>query len=86
VPPSRPTVTGIGIHPEGLREILERVHALSGGVPLIGFFPRSFLDNFEWASGNGVRYGLYYVDYASQERLPKRSADWYREVIRNNGL
>ncbi|MET7401629.1 GH1 family beta-glucosidase [Dactylosporangium sp. NPDC005572] len=131
VPPARPTVTGIGVHPEGLSEILERVSAeytplplvvtetglalhdyagpdgeiadderiaffeghlravhgaLSRGVPLLGFFPWSFLDNFEWASGYGVRYGLYYVDYPTQRRTPKRSARWYASVIRANGL
>jgi beta-glucosidase len=44
------------------------------------------MDNFEWAQGYEKRFGLYYLDYKTLERIPKSSARWYREVIRNNGL
>lgn len=56
--------------------------AMRGGVPLMGFYPWSFMDNFEWAWGYGHRFGMYYVDYATQERIPKRSAHWYRDFLR----
>lgn len=44
------------------------------------------MDNFEWAWGYTKRFGMIYVDYESQARIPKSSARWYAEVIRRNGL
>jgi beta-glucosidase len=60
--------------------------AISAGVPLRGYFAWSLLDNFEWAWGYTKRFGMIYVDYDSQTRIPKSSARWYAEVIRRNGL
>ncbi|WP_160151513.1 GH1 family beta-glucosidase [Microbulbifer sp. ALW1] len=48
--------------------------ALASGVKLRGYFAWSLLDNFEWAEGYNKRFGLYYVDYATQQRTPKASA------------
>jgi beta-glucosidase len=59
--------------------------AIQAGVPLAGYFVWSFMDNFEWAEGYEQRFGLVYVDYATQQRFPKDSAYWYKEVIANNG-
>lgn len=61
-------------------------HALSLGVPLAGYFAWSLMDNFEWDRGYAQRFGLIYVDYASQQRIPKASAAWYRQVIAANAL
>ena len=55
--------------------------AIQDGVNLKGYFAWSFLDNFEWAEGYSKRFGLVYVDYRTQERIPKRSAYWYRQLI-----
>ncbi len=55
--------------------------AIQSGVDLRGYFVWSLLDNFEWADGYSRRFGLVYVDFASQARLPKTSAHWYRELI-----
>jgi len=55
--------------------------AIADGVDLRGFYAWSFLDNFEWAEGYAKRFGLVYVDYSTQERLPKASAHWYRALI-----
>lgn len=60
--------------------------AIAAGVPLRGYFVWSLLDNFEWTHGYSKRFGLFYVDYDSQERTSKASARWYREVIANNAL
>lgn len=66
---------------------LAAVHeAIASGVGVRGYFLWSFLDNFEWAWGYAQRFGLVYVDYATQARVPKDSALWYREVIRRHGL
>lgn len=60
--------------------------AIAQGVPLKGYFVWSLLDNFEWAYGYSKRFGIVHVDYASQQRTLKRSAYFYRDVIRNNAL
>jgi len=44
------------------------------------------LDNFEWQQGYAERWGLVYVDYTSQRRQFKASAEWYRQVIARNGI
>jgi beta-glucosidase len=59
--------------------------AVRAGVPLEGFFVWSLLDNFEWERGYTQRFGVVFVDYASQRRTPKDSALWYRGVIAANG-
>jgi beta-glucosidase len=70
-----------------LRDHLTVVHeAIEAGVDLRGYFVWSLLDNFEWAYGYAKRFGLVHVDYATQERVCKDSAHWYREVIRTNGI
>lgn len=60
--------------------------AMDNGVPLAGYFVWSFMDNFEWAKGYEQQFGLVYVDYETQQRLPKDSAFWYRDVIANRGF
>ncbi len=55
--------------------------AIRAGVDLRGYYAWSFLDNFEWAEGYSKRFGLVYVDYRTQERIPKLSAHWYAQLI-----
>ena len=63
---------------------LQRVTA--DGVPVKGYFHWSLMDNFEWISGYGNRFGLVYVDFATQKRIPKGSAAWFREASRQNAV
>jgi beta-glucosidase len=60
--------------------------AIEAGVPLAGYFVWSLMDNFEWAKGYTQRFGIVWVDYDTQERIPKDSALWYRQVIASNGF
>lgn len=70
-----------------LRNYLTQLgRATREGYPLKGYFLWSLLDNFEWADGYSKRFGIHYVDYATQQRIPKLSATWYREVIRRNAV
>jgi len=55
--------------------------ALESGVPLAGYFVWSLFDNFEWASGYTSRMGLVWVDFVTQQRIPKASALWYSDAI-----
>ena len=67
------------------RYLLGLRRAVEEGVDVRGYFAWSLLDNFEWARGYSERFGLVYVDYATQKRIVKDSALWYREVMRTNG-
>ena len=70
-----------------LREHFRQAHrAIADGVKLSGYFVWSLLDNFEWAWGYSRRFGLVYVDYATQQRIIKESGHWYGQVIGANGL
>ncbi len=60
--------------------------ATAEGYPLRGYFVWSLLDNFEWGEGYTKRFGIHYVDYQTQQRIPKLSAAWYRELIKQNAL
>ena len=60
--------------------------AIDEGVPLAGYFVWSLMDNFEWAKGYTQRFGIVWVDYETQQRVPKDSALWYRQVIEDNAL
>ena len=60
--------------------------ATAQGVPVKGNFVWSAMDNLEWNSGYGSRFGMVYVDFKTQQRIPKLSAMWYREAIRRNAV
>ncbi|MGA3121647.1 MAG: GH1 family beta-glucosidase [Polyangiaceae bacterium] len=130
-PPSEWTAIGWEVYPQGMFEVLMRVHlgyrpakiyvtengasypdapdaskrvadtrriafmrdhllaarrAIGEGVPLEGYFAWSLMDNYEWDHGYTQRFGLTWIDYATQERIPKDSAFWYREVIAQNAV
>jgi len=60
--------------------------AVDTGVPVEAYFYWSLLDNFEWAWGYEKRFGIVRVDYETQKRTPKLSAETYRDVIRSRAL
>ena len=60
--------------------------AMDLGVNVQGYFYWSLMDNFEWNSGYAKRFGLLYVDYATQQRTLKASAHWYRSFIAMNAV
>ncbi len=60
-------------------------HVFEEGVDLRGYFAWTFMDNFEWEKGYHERFGLVYVDFATQKRIPKDSAYWYQQVMETNG-
>lgn len=70
-----------------VRDHIAQVHrAWQDGVPMRGYFVWSLLDNFEWARGYTMRFGIIHVDYETQERLIKQSGHWYAQVIEENGV
>ena len=68
------------------RHLVEAAGAIGDGVPLRGHFAWTLMDNFEWSLGYSRRFGLVHVDHATQQRTPKASAYWYRDVIARNAI
>ena len=60
--------------------------AAAEGYPIKGYFLWSLLDNFEWLDGYTKRFGIHYVDFKTQKRTPKLSAQWYRNTIARNAV
>jgi beta-glucosidase len=60
--------------------------ATADGVPVDGYFLWSAQDNFEWIYGYGNRFGIVYVDFDTQQRIPKLSAHWFKEAARRNAV
>lgn len=60
--------------------------AIEEGIDVRGYYVWSLLDNYEWAAGLSKRFGIVHVDWDTLERTPKRSADWYRDLIRSRSL
>jgi beta-glucosidase len=68
-----------------LRNHITHLHrAVTEGYPVKGYFLWSLLDNFEWADGYSKRFGVHYVDFKTQKRTPKLSAEWYKNTIAQN--
>ena len=63
--------------------ISQVLRAKQEGVNVTGYFIWTFLDNFEWAEGYYPRFGLVYVDFATQKRIVKSSGNWYAAFLKN---
>ncbi|HYB00157.1 MAG TPA: family 1 glycosylhydrolase [Ktedonobacteraceae bacterium] len=73
--------------PRAILEHLAMVHrAISEGILVRGYFYWSLVDNFEWAEGWGVRFGLIELDLEIQERIPRISASLFGEICRANAI
>lgn len=64
----------------------QAARAIGDGAPLEGYYVWSLLDNFEWAEGYRQRWGIVAVDFQTQERTLKKSAEWYADVIAANAV
>ena len=60
--------------------------AMDEGIDVRGYYLWSLMDNFEWSAGYEARYGIYYTNYETLERIPKMSAKWYAKVIAEHGF
>ena len=85
------------VTPEGIVNDVERVRylhlhldaaarAARDGANLSGYFVWSLLDNFEWAYGYQKRFGIVFVDFGTQRRIPKASSAFFAEVARANAV
>jgi len=55
-------------------------HAIEDGANVKRYFIWSLMDVFSWSNGYEKRYGLFYIDFDTQERFPKKSEYWYKEL------
>jgi beta-glucosidase len=71
-----------------LRHLAAIHRAIAEGIPVMGYFHWSFIDNFEWREGFSKRFGLIAVDHTDPElkRIPRPSAHMYSEIVRQNAV
>jgi beta-glucosidase len=85
------------VNPDGVVDDVERVkflhqhlhaaaRAINDGANLSGYYVWSLMDNFEWAYGYQKRFGVVFVDFATQARIPKASSRFYAEAARTNTI
>ena len=63
------------------RYLAALARAIENGADIRGYFHWALTDNFEWHNGYCDRFGLVFVDYATQKRIPKDSWHWYRDLV-----
>ena len=66
--------------------LISLARAVEAGIPVEAYFHWSLLDNFEWSAGYSQRFGLVYVDFATEKRTIKDSGYSYRKVIADNSI
>lgn len=71
-------VKRVAFFKEYLAQVLK---ARQEGCPVNGYFVWTLTDNFEWAEGYQPRFGLIYVDFATQKRIIKASGKWYARFL-----
>jgi beta-glucosidase len=85
------------VNPDGQVNDLERIkflhlhlaaaaRAAADGASLAGYYVWSLLDNFEWAYGYQKRFGIVYVDFATQTRIPKASSAFIAKIAGENAV
>jgi len=62
------------------KHLIACVDAIEEGVNVDGYFLWSLMDVFSWSNGYNKRYGLFYINFDTQERFPKKSAYWWKEL------
>ena len=70
-----------------LGKFLAGLHgAIQEGCDVRGYYQWTLMDNFEWAFGFSKRFGIIHTNFETLKRTPKKSAAWYADVIRRNGV
>lgn len=68
------------------KHLIACVEAIEAGVNVEGYFLWSLMDVFSWSNGYNKRYGLFYIDFDTQERYPKKSAYWWKQLNEERDL
>jgi len=64
----------VALHLKAIQE------AMADGANVCGYFMWSLQDMFSWTNGYSKRYGLFFVDFKTQKRYPKKSAYWFKKL------
>jgi beta-galactosidase len=87
------TENGIADKEDKLRPrfIIEHLKSLDKAIneekiDVRGYFHWSIMDNYEWAMGFKMKFGLYAVNFKTKERTPRKSATVYKEIIENREI
>ncbi len=86
------TENGIGTNNDNWRQrylihhLMKVYQAIQEGVNVKGFFEWTLMDNFEWAEGYSSRFGLYEVDFNTQKRSKRGSAELYSRIAKSNSI
>ncbi|MFH2132018.1 MAG: glycoside hydrolase family 1 protein [bacterium] len=82
------TENGIADRQDDRRAVFIRqyLHALAcaieAGVDVRGYYYWSLVDNFEWAEGYAMKFGLFEVDFATQKRSLRKGSHAYQDIVR----
>jgi len=60
-------------------KVLERL--IEEGLEIKGYLHWALTDNYEWAHGFRMKFGLYAVDLSTKKRIKRRSAEMYRKIV-----
>jgi beta-glucosidase len=69
-----------------LRHLAQVQKAITEGIDVRGYYHWAFTDNFEWAEGWALRFGLVALDETTQVRMPRPSARLYTDIIKANAI
>ena len=75
------------MRPEHVRRHLHvTAEAIENGLDIRGFYHWSLMDNFEWAEGYEQCFGLYHVDFETQERTLRESGKLYASIAESHRM
>ena len=86
------TENGVADQGNNIREIfikryLYALHkGLQDGLDIRGYFYWTLMDNFEWAEGYKMKFGLYEVDFETQERTLRESSNLFAKMVKKPGV
>lgn len=66
------------------QHLLQILKARAAGIPVEGYLAWTLMDNYEWEEGYRPEscFGMIHVDRTTMQRVWKRSARWYSEVMK----
>lgn len=59
---------------------------ISEGCQCLGYHMWTFIDNWSWCNGYKNRYGFVQLDLSTQQRIVKKSGEWFSAVAASNSF
>ena len=84
------TENGVADQKDSIRELYIQRYlyavskAISDGYDVSGYYYWSLMDNFEWAFGYDMKFGLYSVDRSTQERTLRNGSQSFVKIVKDN--